>query len=277
MEELNNSQVVLLAILVSFITALTTGVLTVSLVGTDEPQTVTQTINRVVERTIEKVVPGETKTIVKEVPVIVTEGELIVKVVNTASPMVGPLTYESDPSGKVLGLAFLIDGGNYVVTSGDLLPGGEDKNIGPYDLILEDSTKVVTELAGLSTDKKIAVLKVKRVDAPTGAKSVLTNLLSGGNSLKGVKLSNSDLAVGQTVIGLGTISPDGSPISVGIISSLIRESNSTSTVAIKTNAANKDNLGGPLFLIQGEAIALNIAPGQAVTARLIRMVIDSIK
>ncbi len=275
MEDLNNSQIVLLAILVSFITSITTGVLTVSLVNNDEPQTVTQTINRVVERTIEKVVPGETKTVVKEVPVVVTEEELIVKVVNNASPNVGTLTYEADNSGKVLGLGWILDGANYVVTSGDLLPGGDDKNSGPYDLTLEDSTKVVTQLAGLSADKKIAILKVTRVDAPTGAKNVITNLLNGG--LKGVKLSTADLSVGQTVIGLGTAATDGSPVAVGIVSSLTREDNSTSTLMIKTNASNKDNLGGPLFLVQGEAAALNIAPGQAVPARLIKAVIDSIK
>ncbi len=276
MEDLNNSQIVLLAILVSFVTSITTGVLTVSLVNTDEPQTVTQTINRVVERTIEKVVPGETKTVVKEVPVIVTEEDLIVKVVNNASPSVGTLTFEQDPSNKILGLGFLLDGGNYVITSGDLLPGGDSKNMGPYDLTLEDSTKVITELAGLSADKKIAVLRVKRVDTPTGAKSVITNLLSG-SSLKGVKLAIADLAVGQTVIGLGTVAADGSPVAVGIVSSLTKQENSTSTLMIKTNAANKDNLGGPLFLVQGEAVALNIAPGQAVPARLIKAVIDSIK
>ncbi len=53
-EELTKSQLLLLTILVNFVTAVATGILTVSLLDT-APPVVTQTINKVVEHTVETV------------------------------------------------------------------------------------------------------------------------------------------------------------------------------------------------------------------------------
>ena len=54
MESLTKTQIVLLVLLVSFVTSLTTGIVTVTLVN-QAPQPVTHTINKVVE----KLVPRE--------------------------------------------------------------------------------------------------------------------------------------------------------------------------------------------------------------------------
>lgn len=276
MEDLNKSQLILLGILVSFVTSITTSVLTVSMLDEQAP-TVTQTITRVVERTIETVASGEGKTVIKEVPVIVTEEELIVKVVDKAAAAVGVLTYNSSED-ESLGLAFVLDGGAYAVTAAEFLPGENQKRSGPYNIALEGDVKAVTELAAISADGKIAILKIIRLEnKEDGSKNILSGLLTAAPTAVGVKLSTSEPSVGQTVIGLGSVTPDGSPVAVGIVSSLVKAGNSTSTAAIKTNAANNDNLGGPLFSIQGEVVALNVTPGTAVPARLIKILIDSIK
>lgn len=274
MEDLNKSQLILLAILVSFVTSIATGIFTVALLDEQSP-TVTQTINRVVERTVEKVVPGETKTVVKEVPVIVTEEELIVKVVNSASGAVGLVHHQLSLNGA-LGLAFIVDGGNYAITSTDVLIGEGVKNPGPYDISLEDGTHLDAQLVAMSADKKIAALKITNI-IPAEKSNLLNSLVKSTPTLKGVKLSKTVPAVGQTVVALGSISNDASPVAVGIVSSLNRAGNSTSTISFKTNAVNKDNLGGPLFTIQGEVAGLNISPGLAVPAALIKALIDSIK
>ena len=55
MNDLNTQQIVLLCLLVSFVTAVATGITTVSLMD-QSPQPVAQTINRIVERTVETII-----------------------------------------------------------------------------------------------------------------------------------------------------------------------------------------------------------------------------
>lgn len=270
MEDLNKSQLILLAILVSFVTSIATGIMTVSLLN-QAPLNVTQTINRVVERTVEKVVPGETK--IKEVPVIVTEEELIVKVINNASPAVAKLALASEPE-KILGLAYFVGSGNVAITAYDSLPGGEQKNRGPYSIFLENGIKVTVELAGLDATHKLAALKVTKTEVPANDNKILPK---SAPTVPVLKLSKNGLLVGQTVITIGSISAETSPVAVGIISSLSHDSGATTTTMIKANAVSADNLGGPLLSIQGEAVGVNILPGSAVSAVVVQSLIDSVK
>ena len=55
MEHLSKSQIVLLTLLVSFVTSIATGIVTVSLMD-QAPPAIAQTVNRIIERTVEKVV-----------------------------------------------------------------------------------------------------------------------------------------------------------------------------------------------------------------------------
>jgi len=74
MNNLNNGQIVLLAILVSFVTSIATGIFTVTLLE-QAPAPVTTTISKVVQTTVEKITP--TKETVVERVVIGAGGELV--------------------------------------------------------------------------------------------------------------------------------------------------------------------------------------------------------
>ena len=79
LEELNKSQIVLLTMLVSFVTSIATGIVTVSLIE-EAPADVTRVVQRVVERTVEQVAPAETQqatVITKEKTIIIKESDLI--------------------------------------------------------------------------------------------------------------------------------------------------------------------------------------------------------
>lgn len=76
-EDLSKTQLLLLTILVNFVTAIATAVMTVSLLD-EAPPTVTQTVNRIVERTVESAAEAPIPGIVtKETTVIVKEEDLL--------------------------------------------------------------------------------------------------------------------------------------------------------------------------------------------------------
>ena len=81
MEGLTKQQIVLVALLISFVTSIATGIVTVALMD-QAPPGVTQTINRVVERTIEKVVPtpsqNQSAAVVTKETIVVKEDDLVV-------------------------------------------------------------------------------------------------------------------------------------------------------------------------------------------------------
>jgi hypothetical protein len=57
LEQLTKHQIVLLTLLVSFVTSIATGIVTVSLMGQAPPE-VTKVVNQIVEHTVEKVIPS---------------------------------------------------------------------------------------------------------------------------------------------------------------------------------------------------------------------------
>lgn len=270
MENLNKNQIVLLTLLISFVTSIATGIVTVTLMD-QAPPAVTQTINRVVERTIEKVVPGEPikQTIVKEVPVVVTEEELVVKVINEASPAVVRV---EDQNGTAVGSGFIASDDGFVITTARIL--SEAKEGQNFHIGLRNGDKVDARLIKLSPGDDIAVLRIDNAELKQLKEKLIAAVAASSTADKiswtPLALQDASSAPGQTVIALG--SPDTGPlnVSVGIVSALDK------TNVIHTSAANTYNLGGPILNTKGKVVGLSREPGIAITTSAIKDFISSI-
>lgn len=250
MEDLNNSQIILLAILVSFVTSTATGIVTVTLMQ-EAPVSVTQTINRVVERTVEKVIPGDTQTVVREVSKVVNVDDLVVEAFRKASPAVVTIYTQSGTSTYV---GFFVDGGATLVSAA--LPEGN------YELRGADDTTIKLDVRGR--------------DEASGL-TVLTPLVPAGTDIRFSSLvfTTGTVSPGQSAVALSSGAGGDKTLAVGIITQV---NGSTSTAqTIRTQAVTVNSLGGPLIDIKGDLIGVSVRDREAVSSYQLRRVIDSLK
>ncbi|MFA5999597.1 MAG: hypothetical protein WC783_01275 [Candidatus Paceibacterota bacterium] len=123
-KELNKSQLILLAVLLSFVTSIATGITTVTLME-QAPVSVTTPINRVVQQTVEKIVQVEGKTSVQTV--VVKEEDLVVDAIAKSQASVFTLTREiPDIENKFIeisvGRGFIISEKDMIVADATLVP-----------------------------------------------------------------------------------------------------------------------------------------------------------
>lgn len=269
MEELNKNQLVLLNILVSFVVSIATGILTVSMMN-EAPQSITQTVNRVVERTIEKVVPGAPQTIVKEVPVIVTEEDLIMKVIGSASTSMAQISTVTNDKETFLGAGFVLPN-NVLVAS-----GLGTTSAGTIYRASVAGRKFELELVPGST-QDITLFRAKNELEPSNPQKILDIALmkDAPREIIPLRLSEAGAAVGQTVVGIGLSSGGDSAVAVGVVSNIFASESSVELV--KTNASASENIGGPLLNIKGEVVGLNLKPGLAISARSLKEAVTAVK
>jgi S1-C subfamily serine protease len=275
-DDLNKSQIVLLTLLVSFVTSIATGIVTVTLLD-QAPRGVTQTINKVVERTIERVVPGETKisTVVKEVPVIVTEEQLVVEVINKTSPAVAALIQSELQNGVPVyaGTGFFVGKDGWFLTRGAFVESGKN-----YAILTEKGQIIETELIKSEVPNGLALFRgkldrVKALSASAGNQSLSEPL----KEIPFLTFAEDDAVVGQTVIAIGVgDSPGNSTVAVSIVSSLTHDPEIGARV-IKTNAVTPSTTGGPLLNIKGDVVGMNMLGGSAVLGKIAKGFFDSNK
>ncbi len=266
MEELNKNQIVLLVLLVSFVTSIATGIVTVTLMD-QAPPAVTQTINRIVERTVEKVVPGKPPPpVIKEVPVIVTEEELIVKVINSATP--GTVRILSLSDGKA-------DGQNdkQFLSSGFF--------ISPSGVIVADSAAILAatsttsyQAGGLAGGQTVPLTRLE--SPPNFIFFKFADPPSAEVKWSALALAKTPISIGQTVVALGFSDRPDINVSVGIVSSFLSTDAST-TPLVMTNAASAENQGGPLMNIKGEVVGLSKGSGLAIPIETIATALAVLK
>jgi len=123
-KDLNKVQLILLALLLSFVTSLATGITTVTLMQ-QAPTSVTVPINRVVRETVEKIVSVEGKTTVQTV--VVKEEDLVVDAISKNQTAIFKVNKEvSGTSSEVsAGQGVVVSSAGLVAVDAMLVPGGE--------------------------------------------------------------------------------------------------------------------------------------------------------
>src|SRR3989338_6072919 len=122
-KDLNKSQLILLAVLLSFVTSIATGITTVTLMQ-QAPVSFTAPINRVVQQTIEKIQQVEGKTITQTV--IVKEEDLVVDAIAKNKSAVFAITKDGQnadgATAEVSGFGFAVSTSGVLVTDAILVP-----------------------------------------------------------------------------------------------------------------------------------------------------------
>ena len=188
MKDLNKSQLILLAILISFVTSIATGIVTVSLVQ-QAPISIKEPINRVVKQTVEKIVQveGTPQTVV------IKEEDLVVDAIAKNQPAMFTISKEGlDENGSFgeisAGKGFVVSKDDVIVADAGLVPGS-----GVY-FVKNDSGKFKAEF--ISTEKGFSFLKI---GSPLDEKNKLVYTLPTFGDLEKMKAGQKILIVGGTI------------------------------------------------------------------------------
>lgn len=273
MENLNKQQLILLALLVSFVTSIATGIVTVSLMD-QAPAGVTQTINRVVEKTIERVVqaPSQAAAVITK-EVIVKEEDLITATIekNANSVVKIRLALVPQTTGTFSGLGVVVSTDGLIVADNANFVTPEFN----YVYIGEFADGKIFPLAVVFTEEKSRVVIFRAVVDSKEKYNFSPSALGNSDLLK----------LGQTVVGLSGANQ--LTAVVGAISSFdIRDEptaeGATTTIkvrrALEATTAGKDFItGGPLLNTGGELVALKVAGGDMsyVPINLIKKIIPN--
>ncbi len=188
LEHLTKHQIVLLTLLVSFVTSIATGIVTVSLMN-QAPPSITRTINQIVEHTVETVAPaiqGAAAITTTQKTIVVKEDDLTAQSISTVRKSIIRITIRGGED--LIARGIITDNKGTAVTDRDALNASGATS---FDAILADGTRVpiVAVRYTKATNTPIAVVDVG-VGTSTGfAPATLADL--------------NKLQLGQSVIRIG--------------------------------------------------------------------------
>jgi hypothetical protein len=153
-QDLNKSQLILLAILISFVTSIATGISTVTLMQ-QAPSSVTVPINRIVKQTIEKVVPVESKT----QPLSVDQQKLL-EDLKAIKPLTVSLFLKGEKEDKILGTGLFL--GNDKVVIASIIPQPKEGEVYVVKSILGEQ-----KISKVTQEKDFTIIELIKADATT--------------------------------------------------------------------------------------------------------------
>ncbi len=251
-KDLNKSQLILLAILLSFITSIATGIVTVTLMQ-QAPSSVTVPINRIIRQTVEKIVPVPGKETVQTV--IIKEEDLVVDAIAQNESAIFFITKEAlDVEGKIVevgaGRGFVVSNEGIIATDGTLVTEGQTY------YVKNSSGKFKAEF--ISPNKNgFAFLKI---GTPLDEKNLLAGKAGKIAFTLPVFGDLSKMKIGQKILVLGST-----------ISSFIFEGNKD----IRINVT-RSNAGGMVLNLDGEILGIALS-GDNTSFASIDSIIEALK
>lgn len=237
LEKLTKHQIVLLTLLVSFVTSIATGIVTVTLMD-QAPQSVTRTINQIVEHTVEKVIPSS------QGAAAVTEKTVVVKDDDLAAQSIASVQ-------KAI-IRIVVKGGERLVARG---------------IITDKEGTALTDLASLSaagTEFEAILYSDERVplsvrkSATTSPLAVVDVAVGTSTGFAPARIADSSkLKLGQSVIRIGGLGQD--VVGSGIIAALPKkDSDLVQTTVVSTTS------GSIITTLFGEVIGIVTSDSIAV-------------
>jgi len=245
-EDLTKFQIVLLGILVSFVTSIATGIVTVSLLA-EAPPGVTQTINQVVERTIETIVPSDVSTPIKtkETTVVVKEDDLVTDSIAKSLNKTGRVFSGTATTSAIVGLGAQIGPALFIT----------DSSIVEKDhLIVVGGASAVYTVSQRFPDIGIATLVPKEAGATSGESFKIGDvgaLKLGATTVALVSVTQERVAIGA--VASRTAFVDVIPAK-GVAAISVR--------SIDTNISAALVPGTPLVNIFGDLVGLSTSVSQ---------------
>lgn len=226
LEQLTKHQILLLTLLVSFVTSIATGIVTVSLMD-QAPEGVTRVINQVVERTVETVVPAsQGAAVATEKTVVVKQDELVPQSIATVQQSVIRIVREGES--EVVARGIIVDASGRAVTDRAAVLGADTRNL---EAILHTGERVPLEFDRSGSGNLLFVT----VGTTTGF-------------VPATLVDATKLTLGQTVLRVGGAMAD--TVGEGVIASL-------GTAGVVEASVASSMPGSVLLTIFGEVVGLS--------------------
>lgn len=234
LEELTKHQIILLTLLVSFVTSIATGIVTVSLMS-QVPTSVTRTINQIVERTVQTVAPSK-------------EGAAVATVEKTVVVKDDDLTAQSIAAVQKSIIRVFAKGSDELLARGIII---DPKGSALTDRVALDASSATSFEALLPNGKRVP-LTISSANAKATTSLVMVDLAVGTSTVGAASFADvSKLHLGQSVIRIGGKGQD--TVGGGVIASLpeITDKNAAIEASVPSSTA-----GSILITLFGEVVGI---------------------